>query len=309
MKRDLNKAQEFLSVEQVSLPSACPTRWWSTTKLCKRYLKIQLAVCKMLVEYHPSKKHLMLEVHEVAAIEEFVKVTELLEEMTTTLGGSNYLTASSVLPLYSTIKKHLTHTDKDTELTKSIKTEILKPLKQRYDPEVPMASHLGISTLCDPRFRLKFLEKPDYIREITIKKMSEISRSSATLSTQSAPVQKKEKKGLAKFLDFDDENEIYESDDSNINIDEKKAEKEMTKYLSMPKVDCDECPLLWWKTYGTSFPLLSVLAKKHLATPGTSVPSERVFSSGGSVITKQRASLKPKNAEMQVFLAQNKNFI
>ena len=105
MKRDLNKAQEFLSVEQVSLPSACPTRWWSTTKLCKRYLKIQLAVCKMLVEYHPSKKHLMLEVHEVTAIEEFVKVTELLEEMTTTLGGSNYPTASSVLPLYSTIKK------------------------------------------------------------------------------------------------------------------------------------------------------------------------------------------------------------
>ena len=51
------------------------------------------------------------------------------------------------------------------------------------------------------------------------------------------------------------------------------------------------------------------LAKKYFATPGTSVPPEKAFSSGGSEITKQRASLKPKNEKMQVFLAQNKNFI
>ena len=164
----------------------------------------------------------MLEVNEVAAIEEFVKVTELLEEMTTTLGGSNYLTASSVLPLYSTIKKHLTHTDKDTELTKSIKTEILKPLKQRYEPEVLMASELGIPPLCDPSFLLRFLEKPDYVRETTTKKMARMSRSSATLSlkvhTCLPPPTPKKEKGLVKFLDFEDENEIYESDDSNIDI-------------------------------------------------------------------------------------------
>ena len=47
----------------------------------------------------------MLKVNEVAAIEEFVRVImELLEEMTTTLGGNNYLTVSPVLLLYSTVK-------------------------------------------------------------------------------------------------------------------------------------------------------------------------------------------------------------
>lgn len=52
-----------------------------------------------------------------------------------------------------------------------------------------------------------------------------------------------------------------------------------------------------------------IITKNFLAIQGTSVPSERVFSSGGCIISKKRASLLPKNAEMQVFLTQNKCFI
>ena len=305
MKRDLSGAQEALNMEQINLPSACPTRWWSTAKLCNRYLKNQLAVCKMLLEY-PSKKHLMLESTKVSAIENFVSATALLEDMTRTLSGSSYLTASSVLPLYARIKKHLEPERGDSELLKKIKNEILKPLQQKYS-ETPMAMNLGISTLCDPRFRVRFLESPDTIKEITIKKMAKIYSSNvATTLTSIAPVEKKEKKGLAKFLEFDDEEEDTESD---VSIEEKKAEKELTEYLAMPKIDCNACPLLWWKAHRASFPLLETIARKYLAIPGTSVPSERVFSSGGCIITKQRASLKPKNAEILVFLAQNKDFV
>ena len=59
------------------------------------------------------------------------------------------------------------------------------PLKQRYDSEVTLASQLGISTLSDTRFQLRFLKKPN-IRETTIKKMVSTSRSSAIHSIQSA---------------------------------------------------------------------------------------------------------------------------
>jgi len=40
------------------------------------------------------------------------------------------------------------------------------------------------------------------------------------------------------------------------------------------------------------FPLLGRRAQKVLAVMGTSAPSERVFSSGGNIVTKNRASMR-----------------
>ncbi|GFQ96887.1 t-complex protein 1 subunit delta [Trichonephila clavata] len=104
MKRDHHKAQELLQMEVKTLPSACPTRWWSTLKLVKRFLENQLPICKTLLEYS-NKKHLMLEENEISALEDFTRATELLEDITSSLSGEQYTTASAVLPLYMKIKK------------------------------------------------------------------------------------------------------------------------------------------------------------------------------------------------------------
>lgn len=74
MQRDLSRAQELLKMDQNSLPSACETRWWSTFKLCQRFLTNQLALCKVLQD-HSKKKHLMPEGSEVSALEDFVAAT------------------------------------------------------------------------------------------------------------------------------------------------------------------------------------------------------------------------------------------
>ena len=112
-------AQEALNFEQINLRSACPSRWWSTAKLCNRYLKNQLAVCIKLLEC-PFKKHLMLGGTEVSAVKN-VPAIALLEDMTRTLNGSSYLTVSSALPLYACIKKHLEPEQRDSELLKKKK--------------------------------------------------------------------------------------------------------------------------------------------------------------------------------------------
>nr|XP_034963320.1 zinc finger BED domain-containing protein 1-like [Zootoca vivipara]XP_034963321.1 zinc finger BED domain-containing protein 1-like [Zootoca vivipara] len=98
MRRDLTRAQEILEMDKVGLPSACPTRWWSLLKLCRRFLENQLPLCKVLMVY-PSKRHLMLEGDDVSAVQDFVSAAAVLEDLTTTLSGSSYVTASSVLPL------------------------------------------------------------------------------------------------------------------------------------------------------------------------------------------------------------------
>ena len=50
-------------------------------------------------------------------------------------------------------------------------------------------------------------------------------------------------------------------------------------------------------------------AKHLLAIPATSVPSERIFLTAGDVITASRASLKPKNVDMLIFLKKNTDLL
>ncbi|GFV05276.1 zinc finger BED domain-containing protein 1 [Trichonephila clavipes] len=203
MKRDLHKAQELLQMKVKTLPSACLTRWWSTLKLVKRFLENQLPIFKTLLEYS-NKKHLMLEGNEISSLEDFTTATELLEDITSSLSGEQYTTASAVLPLYMKIKNNLQNKDEDSLLLKSIKSEILESLN-KYESH-PMSSNLQLSTLCDPRFRLNFIESPEEVKKLAVEKMRNIyttQKASNPDNFESIETRTKEqnKKGLAKFFD------------------------------------------------------------------------------------------------------------
>ena len=64
-----------------------------------------------------------------------------------------------------------------------------------------------------------------------------------------------------------------------------KLKIEMEKYelFSLQSKDCDI--LLWWKQHDNVLPLLSKIAKRVLTIPASSAKSERVFSTGGNVVT------------------------
>ena len=84
-----------------------------------------------------------------------------------------------------------------------------------------------------------------------------------------------------------------------------KAKIEMTMYLQYPQLDFADCPLGWWKKEALYLPMLSTLAKKFLCICATSVSSERVFSTGGNIVTSKRNSLKPHVVDQLIFLAKN----
>ena len=64
-------------------------------------------------------------------------------------------------------------------------------------------------------------------------------------------------------------------------------------------------PLHWWKGVAHRFPLLSRRAQKVLAAMGTSAPSERVFSTGGNAVTKNRASMHADTVANLILLKQS----
>jgi hypothetical protein len=53
------------------------------------------------------------------------------------------------------------------------------------------------------------------------------------------------------------------------------------------------------------YPRLSLLAKKYLSIPASSVASEKVFSLAGQVVSKKRSRMHPSKVDMFIFLNKN----
>lgn len=106
--------------------------------------------------------------------------------------------------------------------------------------------------------------------------------------------------------DTDDEDEDELSDVGETTVVQSSARQDAERivalYRSYPEQPDTVNPLNWWKANAAGHMRLSKLAARYLASPGTSVPSERVFSSAGNIISKKRASLTPQNANMLVCL-------
>ena len=80
------------------------------------------------------------------------------------------------------------------------------------------------------------------------------------------------------------------------------AYTEMQQYLKQPVVPRKEDPLEWWGENAHIYPTIAKCARKYLCGLATSVPSERLFSKAGELISMRRSSIKPKNVDMHLFL-------
>lgn len=72
--------------------------------------------------------------------------------------------------------------------------------------------------------------------------------------------------------------------------------------MCLPSIKEEEDPLLWWRQHAEEMPHLSKVTRRLFCIPATSVPSERVFSASGHIVTPQRTKLKPEKVNMLTFL-------
>jgi hypothetical protein len=86
---------------------------------------------------------------------------------------------------------------------------------------------------------------------------------------------------------------------------EDQAKDEMARYKEEASLALSDDPLGWWKEHEGQYPSLSRVAKKHLSIPGTSVPSERVFSTAGDIISAKRSVISPEHLDQLLFLNKN----
>lgn len=80
---------------------------------------------------------------------------------------------------------------------------------------------------------------------------------------------------------------------------------EIERYLADPFIKGSDTVLKWWGSRAQVYPHIASLAKKYLPIPASSVPSERIFSLAGNIVSPKRSLLKPENVDLLIFLKKN----
>ena len=256
-------------------------------------------------------------------------------DFTDVLSAENYVTSSALLPMLKLCRDDtLKEKVGDVDLTKAIKQGILTKLEAKYGLQVREFARK--CTFLDPRYRGCYessnaaledtkhhltIEMVSLERQAEGEKQQDNAARAATAGEDTGvrdrpgeadeaaepahvppPPPKKAKPTLASLLQqvADHGGPVFAS-----TVEERAAE-ELIKYGQEKVINGDNDPLMWWKSYGQSnYPMMSRLARKYLCACATSVPSERVFSTAGNVVTPLRSLLKPEKVNMLVFLAKN----
>ncbi|XP_041821745.1 E3 SUMO-protein ligase ZBED1-like [Chelmon rostratus] len=242
-------------------------------------------------------------------LESINQALQPLLEFTDALSSEKYVSISFVKPvlhLFST--SILKTTDDATTLTNTIKTKILTYLEEKYqDPETQEL--LDMASAVNPRFKMRYVNE-NRIAPIQARLISEMVAPAnmemgptdpcggTTGNAEDGPSGPKRRKTLGSFFKGS-------CGSTSPNQEQQTVASELQAYLQCASLDSENDPLDWWKEHGKLYPRVSKLAKKYLCIPATSSPSERVFSTGGNVVTCHRASLKPEHVDRLVFLAKN----
>jgi len=78
---------------------------------------------------------------------------------------------------------------------------------------------------------------------------------------------------------------------------------EAERYLQEPTTA--DSPTSYWLANRNRYPVLSALARRYLSAPPTIVPSKRVMSTAGDVLTDSRNRLSPDNVEKLLIMKEN----
>ena len=120
--------------------------------------------------------------------------------------------------------------------------------------------------------------------------------------TDSPPQPLKKKAALSFFFD-DEEVEITQVEPAP-SLRER-FHQEVMAYRVAKRIPSKESPLKFWSDYKDKYPLMSEMACKYLCVQASSVPSERIFSTAGDIVTATRSCLDPESVDQLIFLKKN----
>jgi len=292
------------------------TRWNSTYAMIKRACEFRGPLSSLAKS---DSAFSALSDEEWDLLDVVAQVLGVFERVSQPLCAANHPTLNKVVPtyecLFNKLEGFLGMHNKDANgrasaavidrcspanrdvLRTAIKAALAK-LRSYY--EKPLPRSYVIATLLDPKLKMVYFEergwKPSEIRD------AKAALQHAVEEYETAPPRPDQDGGEARLAPFEKwtlqgpkRRRIQQASD-------------VERYLAAPTVDGGEDVLEWWSRHASIYPALARVAQAYLAIPATSVPVERVFSSGADMATHKRGSLGPHALEALVCEAAGGNF-
>ncbi|XP_035994609.1 zinc finger BED domain-containing protein 1-like [Fundulus heteroclitus] len=317
--------QKLLDLPSHKLKADVKTRWNSSFEMLERFLEQQPAVTATLLDKKLRKGasdiHALTE-SDLSTAEQMVSLLAPLKAVTTLMCEEKQPTVSVIAPLRTKLLTHFECAPDDTPLIKDMKRVMAEDLRERYVDEEPF---LLRAAALDPRFKkLPFLS--DERRNQTFECIAEEAvqlkeqRNESEAQDQKTPPHAQmcdvwetktmeEKPPVSKKTKVLDDlfGDSFSTEDQSFRKKTSKelANDEIRKYRDIASLSLGGKVLEWWKAHQAEFPLLADLAKTYLCIPGTSVPSERVFSTAGDIVRSERSVLSAEHVDQLIFLKKN----
>ncbi|XP_069124886.1 E3 SUMO-protein ligase ZBED1-like isoform X2 [Argopecten irradians] len=289
--------------------------------MIERFLEQQAPIMATLTapEIRKNVKDVVtLSNEDITQAENVMKVLEPLKIVTTVMCSEKAPTVSLIYPMRAILLDSMNENAQDSGLIKEVKSAIGDDLKKRYSSD-EMKEFLLIAAAIDPRFkslpRLNTEEREAVYYNLELKAIStdldtvqiksEPDLEQPNLPQLSVPDQIEDndedlpsqpkilkKSALEELL-----GDVYVVSSTPGKSLEERIKQKIELYKKENSPQLSECPLSWWKEHCFNFPLLAKVAKQMLGIPATSVPSERVFSTAGDIVTATRSVLCPETVD------------
>lgn len=305
---ELRKVQ--LSENILKLIQSVPTRWNSQFYMLERFVKLYEYVAPILLKN--SKSPPIIDATDLEIIKEIITILAPIESVSKEISGEKYLTASKIIPIVKCLLKKFENISPQSETVGELKDLTMTEISRRFG-SLEQVTLLAVSSILDPRFkRLHFQSPVACANAITF--ISKSIQSERQQNVDSQPSKTRQ----AQEVDINTSTRGIESDISNVwsyhddlvkkaseNVntrDKGDMDLELKMYLNSPTVNINSDPFLFWSNYGCS-PEFKKVAFKYLSIVGTSVPSERIFSKTGRILTETRNRLDGKRLNRLLFLS------
>ncbi|XP_069600377.1 zinc finger BED domain-containing protein 4-like [Ranitomeya imitator] len=312
----LESIQQQMCMPQLRPIQECPTRWNSTFYMLKRIIETKDAIISTLALINASVDTLSQDEWEV--VREICAILEPFKQVTVEISAESYVTASKMLLLCKGLQKVTADREREGALTTEQGRQLVSALIATMDRKFHNMEYnivFSETTLLDPRFK-KLAFSDTRAAEEAIKRITAAARCS-----QEAP----DSQPMPSLGGQDDEAqaaaEAPEPQPQSSAVwrlfDKKTTEStarrnpsadailEVRSYLEEPLIQRTLDPLSWWKSRALFYPRLIKVMEGRLCIVATSVPSERIFSKTGQIITERRNRISPSKLRHLVFLNAN----
>jgi len=300
--------QSFQTIQKLKLKQCTETRWGSIYEMLDRLYINKSNLEEFFMQYTVCDDFL-LELNEWKLIKEILPLLRTICAVYDLMSAEKYCTQALVYPTVTKfLNTHLKINESDSKVVINFKNIFRREIEKRFKPnDISIATSPAIiSSILSPQYKeLTFVNN-----NIKRNAYSELKEQMIAIDNN-LNVQNEDSDTEVDITDNESTEVIKENAmeiifgrRTNQEIKKISINEEFSKYMNISTNMTNDL-MSWWKENESQYPRLSVLAKKYLAIPSSSVSSERIFSKAGHLISQRRSMLRPNIVNKIIFNSVN----